>query len=188
MTGPGTEGSGTIEEAGTALLKLNSTRPELAESLAKLVTVIANEAARTTRFANALAAAVAPGPSDEPKPKRTGRRTPGAIDPFALYGQDGEDGLRARLGQLDLEQLRDIVAEHGMDHDRLAMKWKDPSRVIDRIIEKVSARSSKGSAFRPPPDNRRATNEVNGSADEPLSRQPEMTGGDSGDADSPRPV
>ncbi|MCV7120524.1 hypothetical protein H7I93_25845 [Mycobacterium nebraskense] len=82
------------------------------------------------------------------KPKRTGRRDPGPIDPFAVYGEVGEDGLRRQLCELELEQLRNIVAEHGMDHDRLAMKWKDPGRVIDRIVEKVSARAVKGSAFR----------------------------------------
>ena len=49
---------------------------------------------------------------------------------------------------LDLEQLRDIVAEHGMDHDRLAMKWKDRQRVITRVVERVAARTAKGSAFR----------------------------------------
>jgi hypothetical protein len=33
-----------------------------------------------------------------------------------------------------------------MDHDRLAMKWKDPERVIGRIVERVGVRSAKGSA------------------------------------------
>ena len=37
-----------------------------------------------------------------------------------------------------------------MDHDRLAMKWKDQERVIGRIVERVMARASKGSAFRGP--------------------------------------
>lgn len=160
MTDPHIEGSRAIEDAGTALLKLSSTRPDLAESLAKLVTAVANEATRTARFANALTDAVASVSPGESKPRRTGRRTAGVIDPFAVYGQDGEAGLRARLGQLDLEQLRDIVAEHGMDHDRLAMKWKDPNRVIDRIVEKVSARSTKGSAFRTAPEIRQNVEEA----------------------------
>jgi hypothetical protein len=46
--------------------------------------------------------------------------------------------------------LRDIVAEHGMDNDRLAMKWKDSARVIDRIVERVASRLAKGPAFRAP--------------------------------------
>jgi hypothetical protein len=43
-----------------------------------------------------------------------------------------------------LEQLRDIVAEHGMDNERLAMKWKDPQRVIDRIVDRVASRAVRG--------------------------------------------
>jgi hypothetical protein len=70
------------------------------------------------------------------------------IDPFAVFTDKGETGLRERLAALNLEQLRDIVAEHGMDHDRLAMKWRDSRRVIDRIVDRVAARTTKGSAFR----------------------------------------
>jgi hypothetical protein len=76
------------------------------------------------------------------------------LDPFGVYSQGSEEGLREQLMSLTLEQLRDIVAEHGMDNDRLAMKWKDQDRVIDRIVERVAARVAKGSAFRgdPPAD------------------------------------
>jgi len=35
-----------------------------------------------------------------------------------------------------------------MDHDRLAMKWKDTTRVVERIIERVKTRSAKGDVFR----------------------------------------
>jgi len=109
---------------------------------------VAAEAGRTPRFANALEAALRPA-GELAAPKRTGRRAKGPFDPFAVYAETGEVGLRERLATLDLEALRDIVAEHGMDHDRLAMKWKDNGRVIDRIVEKVATRTAKGSAFRP---------------------------------------
>jgi hypothetical protein len=65
-----------------------------------------------------------------------------------VFADSGESGLRDRLTALNLEQLRDIVAEHGMDHDRLAMKWKDSERVMERVIDRVTSRASKGSAFR----------------------------------------
>jgi hypothetical protein len=71
------------------------------------------------------------------------------IDPFEIYRND-PGALRARLGSLDLEQLRDIVAYHGMDARRLVMKWKTPERVVTHIVETVEARSRKGDAFRPP--------------------------------------
>jgi hypothetical protein len=35
-----------------------------------------------------------------------------------------------------------------MDPGKLVMKWKDASRIIDRIIELSLARSTKGDAFR----------------------------------------
>jgi hypothetical protein len=145
--GPSFPSQPAIRSATEALTKLSTTNPELADTLARLVVAVAGEACRTSRFASVLSAAVTGG--DVVKPRRTGRRAAGVIDPFAIYVESGESGLRDRLRRLDVEQLRDIVAEHGMDHDRLAMKWKDPDRVIDRIVEKVRARASKGSAFRP---------------------------------------
>ncbi len=137
------------EKAAESLLNLGRSRPELAAALAELISAVANEATRTPRFANALTVAIASSVNGGgTRFKRTGRRAPGALDPFAVHAESGEAGLRNRLRELDLDQLRDIVAEHGMDHDRLAMKWKAPDRVIDRIIEKVAARAAKGSAFR----------------------------------------
>lgn len=144
----GNQAAPSVQAASEALLKLGDLRPELAMSLSRLIVAISDEAARTSRFATALSRALPPASRDDVKTKRTGRRAAGAIDPFSTYKEIGADGLRDRLGQLDLEQLRDIVAEHGMDHDRLAMKWKRSDRVVDRIVDKVVSRTAKGSAFR----------------------------------------
>lgn len=147
-----TEGSDVteaVQRVADALVALGQTRPELAVTLANLTVAVVTEAGRTARFANAIQAALGNAPAKPAAaPRRTGRRPAGVIDPFAVYGQSGEAGLRDQLTALDLEQLRDILAQHGMDHDRLAMKWKDPARVIDRIVEKVVTRAAKGSAFR----------------------------------------
>ncbi|MET3946815.1 hypothetical protein ABIB49_001514 [Arthrobacter sp. UYCu512] len=139
----------SAQAVAAALLALGGSRPELAARLSSLIAAIADEAARTPRFANSLQTALSPSSAELPKARRTGRRAPGVVDPFGIYNDTDEQGLRERLSGLDLEQLRDIVAEHGMDHDRLAMKWKDHQRVINRIVEKVVSRTSKGSAFRP---------------------------------------
>lgn len=142
-----------VQQAGDALLKLGASDPQLAGTLARVVGVVASEAARTSRFARALNKALTnpesltvARPSEHPR--RPNRRTLGVIDPFAVFADSGEPGLRLQLKKLTLEQLRDIISEHGMDHDRLAMKWKDPQRVIDRIVERVGSRIAKGSAFR----------------------------------------
>lgn len=80
--------------------------------------------------------------------RRTNRGKPGPWDPFVVFDDIGAEGLRERLCQLDLEQLRDILAEHGLDADKRAMKWKDPQRVISRIVERVEGRAGKASALR----------------------------------------
>lgn len=79
--------------------------------------------------------------------QRKGRRTPAVLDPVELARQ-GESVLREKLSVLTLDQLRDIVAQYGMDPGKLVMKWKDTNRVTDRIVEIALARSTKGDAFR----------------------------------------
>lgn len=51
------------------------------------------------------------------------------------------------LAGLSVEELKDIVAEHGMDSAKLAMRWKKPAKLIDLIVAKVDARARKGYAF-----------------------------------------
>ncbi len=79
--------------------------------------------------------------------RKGGRRAPAVLDPVELASR-GESALREGLRVLTLEQLRDIVAEYGMDSGKLVMKWKDIDRVTDRIVELALARAIKGDAFR----------------------------------------
>lgn len=89
---------------------------------------------------------------DSPQPKRSSnRRTAAVLDPVHLARQ-GEDVLRDKLGMLDVERLRDIVADYGMDPGKLVLKWRDPERIIDRIVEIARGRAQKGSAFREQPE------------------------------------
>lgn len=89
------------------------------------------------------------GPAAAPSRKRPGnRRTPAVIDPVQL-AREGEQALRDELAKLDFEQLRDVVADYGMDPGKLVMKWRDPERIVDRIVEVARGRAQKGSAFRP---------------------------------------
>ena len=43
--------------------------------------------------------------------KRPHRRAPGVVDPFAVFADGGEEGVRRSLSQLWIEQLKDVVAE-----------------------------------------------------------------------------
>lgn len=139
---------------------------DLNRSLRALFDAIVAEADRNPAFAarlsdalTGLAAAPPPAPTPAAKapkaaaspstaaPRKGGRRAPGALDPFAVYAQ-GEPALRARLGELSVDQLKDVVAEHGMDPSKLAMRWKTPGKLVDLIAATVRDRAEKGDAFR----------------------------------------
>lgn len=112
---------------------------------------VLDEAEANPSFAARLATAVtgAGGTTRTREPgQRRHRRKPGVVDPFDVHRQDGEAQLRARLAALDAEQLKDIVAEHGMDRTKLAMRWKSTDRLVNLIVETVGTRARKGDAFR----------------------------------------
>ncbi len=85
---------------------------------------------------------------NSPSPKRRSRRNPATLDPFDLYKQGRAEGLRQELENLEVEQLKDIIAEHGMDSSRRAMAWKKPERLVELIVQTVSRRARQGDAFR----------------------------------------
>jgi hypothetical protein len=155
---------------GAAFQHLAVGHGELAGVLANLMAVVAEEAIQNAGFGarlnealvvdRGLKKAVAPpearttpvartskGVSTKARPKR-GRRAPGPWDPYDVYAKVGEAGLKEQLSRLELEQLRDIIAEHSMNNDGLAMRWTKADRVVGRIVDRVVDRSSKGDAFR----------------------------------------
>jgi hypothetical protein len=137
------------------------------ERLAKLCEIVVDEAERNSAFRRRFEEALGPQHTDlqvvrgdrvrDSKPRdgrpvadlarKRGRRTPAVLDPVGLARQ-GEEVVRKELSLLNLEQLKDVVAEYGMDPGKLVMKWKDPVRIVDRIVELSLARSTKGDAFR----------------------------------------
>ena len=122
--------------------------------LAKLAAAVAEQAARDPAFAARLEEIMGAGglatsgrPARADGARKGGRRAAAVLDPIEL-ARSGPDPLRKELAPLELSQLLDIVAEYGMDPGKLVMKWKDPDRVVDRIVETAIARATKGDAFR----------------------------------------
>jgi hypothetical protein len=128
---------------------------KLRKPLLDLARVIADQAERDPVFAEQIIAALGLKEHASPKaePKRSeatrpkNRRPAAVLDPVAL-ARDGEAALRSGLSPLSVEQLKDVVADYGMDPGKLVMKWKDAERVVDRIVELSLARARKGDAFR----------------------------------------
>lgn len=127
----------------------------LRKTLAALVDVIVQEASKNDPFRHRLEVVLGreAAPSQTSVEEETyvrrkgGRRTSAILDPVEI-ARRSESELRERLLMLDIEQLRDIVAQYGMDPGKLVMKWKDANRVAERILELAMARSRKGDAFR----------------------------------------
>lgn len=74
------------------------------------------------------------------------RRAPAKVDPVQLT-REGRD-LRDVLRDLDIEELKDVVAEFGMDPSKLVMKWKDRDRIAEHIVDTSMTRAAKGTVFR----------------------------------------
>jgi len=123
---------------------------KLRTALQGLVRAIVEETERNAEFARKVESSLGmgggtPAPSGR-NPKGGNRRTPAVLNPIEVARQ-GEEALRQRLGALSLEQLKDVVADYGMDPGKLVMKWKTPQRIIDRIVEFSMARAVKGDVF-----------------------------------------
>lgn len=85
----------------------------------------------------------------EPAPVEVRRpRERSVLNPYAVMAEFGESGLEQQLARLELDELKAIVSEYGMNHDRRALTWKSPRRLIDRILAETSAGIHQGDAFR----------------------------------------
>lgn len=154
-----------VQELGGALLKLSSSDATAATLLTKLFQVVAEEAARTPRFAKALATAfvVAPAEDGEPvavvappraparkraAPAKKAVREPGLFDPFVVLRDSGEGDLTAKLNELTVDQLRDIIAEQEIDTRRETGRKRKAEVLVEWTVDRVKALANKGSVFR----------------------------------------
>ena len=122
---------------------------KLRKSLRDLSKAIVEEAERNPQFEQQLKDALNfdnnPG-TKSGTPKRRYRREPAILDPIDLV-RNGEEVLRKKLASLHIEQLKDIVANYGMDPSKKVMKWKSSKNIINRIVEISTERAQKGDAF-----------------------------------------
>lgn len=112
------------------------------EATQRLLKEAVAAARRDPEFGRALRRAL-----DDALPKRQTRRSPAVIDVFATYQVGGESALRNALAPLDVEQLKDVIAQHQMDRSRLAMKWRTTERLVEHIVGHTVSRAHKGEAF-----------------------------------------
>ncbi|WP_066908079.1 hypothetical protein [Millisia brevis] len=152
-----------VKETEGALLRLFDASPQAGALLNSVLQVVAEEAARTPRFAKALVAAAQsavaggeaagpPSPAPAPRKRAPARakvvRQPGAFDPFVVYRESGPQELERRLVGLTIDQLRDIIAEQEIDTHKETSRKRSQKVLVDWTVERVRALAEKGSAFR----------------------------------------
>ena len=120
--------------------------------LLNLARIIADECDQNAPLRAKIEACFASTPRKRPvseavRSVRPHRRTPAILNPLEVV-RTSPIQLREQLSDLDIERLKDIVAEFGMDPSKLVMKWKEANRIIDHIVETSVSRASKGTAFR----------------------------------------
>lgn len=125
---------------------------KLKKNMKALFDLIIDEAEKNEEFSESLSR-IFNNETPEKKTKgNTGekrasnRRDKAVLDPIKL-AEDSE--LTAdMLSHLTEKELKDIVADYGMDPSKLAMKWSDKERLIQLILDTSFRRASKGDAFR----------------------------------------
>lgn len=122
---------------------------KLNKKLKLLFEVIIQEAEKNKEFAEAMGEIFCNDILDKDssvEKRASNRRDKAVLDPIKLAeeGELKEDILLP----LTVKELKDIVADFGMDQSKLAMKWKDKDRLIQLILDTSFRRASKGEAFR----------------------------------------
>ena len=125
---------------------------ESKKKIKEFFNIIVDEAEKNDEFAKSLynifennEEKIKPAISKEPK-RSPKRRDKAVLDPIKL----SEDNKLTKdiLAELTEKELKDIIADYGMDSTKLAMKLKDKDRLIQLILESASRRATKGNAFR----------------------------------------
>ncbi|BDH60246.1 hypothetical protein MTP04_03760 [Lysinibacillus sp. PLM2] len=80
--------------------------------------------------------------------KRTRKRNPALFNPEIVLSEKGKEGLFDSLNQLEIDQLKDIVSEYGMDPAKKVMRWRTKEKIVTHILEVTNNWMQKGEAFR----------------------------------------
>ena len=117
---------------------------EMAKRVARLLRLIAAKIEEHPEFLADVDLVL----KDVPAARKKKTAEPVPFDVFQVFLAEGEEGLRQRLAGLELKALKGIVGRHGFDPSNLAQKWRKKEKLIDLILERVTARSEKGRVFR----------------------------------------
>ncbi|KUG03288.1 hypothetical protein ASZ90_019387 [hydrocarbon metagenome] len=74
---------------------------------------------------------------------------PEGFNPLKIYYEQGEAGLMTSLQDMDINTLKSIISEYGLDPARTYSRWRKHERLSSFIVERVKALNNKGKVFGP---------------------------------------
>jgi len=87
------------------------------------------------------------GRPGRPGSKKESNKPAAPVDPFQIFREQGVVALRETLEKIDLEELHAIVRKYRLDPGRISSRWTRNERVIDLIVDQVTAYARHGQAF-----------------------------------------
>ena len=81
--------------------------------------------------------------------KKTTRKTktPAVLNPFEV-AQEGMDALKAKIEQLEVSQLKDIIRDYDLDPYKKVSSCRKAEKFINHILETVESRLKAGSGYK----------------------------------------
>lgn len=110
----------------------------------KISKVIQDEMTENEGFAKKIEEILFPEGTE--KPKKKSKRNPAKINPIRLW-EEGEEKLREEVAKLDVEELKDVIAEYGLDPKKSANRLKKREKLEELIFEGAKRTATRGDAF-----------------------------------------
>jgi len=120
---------------------------EIAKRVAHILRILAKKIEENPNILNGSELILGDIPAVSRKKKKT--EEPAIdFDIFRIFAEGGREALQEKLELLDLRTLKKIVSQYGFDPSKLAKKWRNKERLVNFILDRVSARSDKGRVFK----------------------------------------
>ncbi|MGB7728545.1 MAG: hypothetical protein WBL50_10960 [Candidatus Acidiferrum sp.] len=115
-----------------------------------LVSLLDEEAAKNTEFANRLDELMTGVADGHSRSKSVYREVALVPDVYAEFSAKSETEFRDWLGDLPISMLRAIIRKHDFDATRRVSKLKDPGKLVELIANQIRVRLARGGGFLTP--------------------------------------
>jgi hypothetical protein len=124
--------------------------PMIRKQIASFLMIIAKKIEVDEEFAKSIFSQLEenhPVTKNTSKKKKSTQLDDTKINIFEIYQNQGPEGLLGLLESLELQGLKKIVLENGLDPAQKVRRWRKKEKIMNHIVESVCKQMSKGDAF-----------------------------------------